>query len=166
MWGTARIAPLDFGDLDEFGRRARVVGQWLLTHHRDARFEEGFCDLEVGVVGGDHSDDVDAVVAVGFLLRHVSVVVVDALDAEALRERGRRRRVAAENTCSKDVLIVQPHRMAVRGADHRAGPAADHPSDQSISHVPIFRERPRLYVKCRHVAYEHGRSRVSQESQR
>jgi hypothetical protein len=49
--------------------------------------------------------------------------------------------------------------MAVRGADHRAGPAADHARDQSISHASILRERPRLYVKCRHVAYKHGRSR-------
>ena len=87
------------GDRDQFGRRARVVGQWLLAHHRDARFEEGLCDLEVGVVGGDHRDDVEA--SRGFLLGHLAVVGVDALDAEALRELSRRRWVAAENTCSR-----------------------------------------------------------------
>jgi hypothetical protein len=36
--------------------------------------------------------------------------------------------------------------MAVRGADHRAGTAADHSSDQSISHASIFREGACLHA--------------------
>ena len=128
--GHSEDRAVRFGDRDELGRRVRVVGQWLFTYDRYALFEEGFRYLVVGVVRRDDRDDVDAVVAGRFPLGHLTVVVVDALYAEALCELGRRRRVPAENTCGKDVLVVQPHGVAVRGADHRSGAAADHARNQ------------------------------------
>jgi hypothetical protein len=36
--------------------------------------------------------------------------------------------------------------MAVRGADHRAGTAADHARDKATSHASIFRERACLHA--------------------
>ena len=51
----------------------------------------------MAVVRGDDRDDVDAIIADCFPLGHLAVVVVDALDAEALCKLGRRRPVPAEN---------------------------------------------------------------------
>jgi hypothetical protein len=97
----------------------------------------------VGVVRGDHGDDVNAVVALGFPFCHLAIVVVHARYAYAARKLGRRCRVTPENPGSENVLIVEPHRMPVRGADHCTGAPADHPRHESVtSHALIMRERP------------------------
>jgi hypothetical protein len=93
-------------DCDELGRRCGVIGQRLFAYHRDSLCEEGFRYLEVRVIRRDDGDDVHAVIAVGFPLGHIAVVVVDPLDAKAFGKLRRRRPVPAENACSKHVLVV------------------------------------------------------------
>jgi hypothetical protein len=115
-------------------------------------------DLEMAVIRRDDRDDIETP---GFVLGHVPVVGVNALHTDGFGKLFRRGCVTAENACSKVVLVVQPHRVAVGGADHRARPATDHPRLQP-SHLPILRERPCLYVKCRRVAYKSGRSRMGE----
>jgi hypothetical protein len=43
--------------------------------------------------------------------------------------------------------------VAVRGADHRTWPAADHPRNQSISHPPIIGERACLHADTPRIAH-------------
>jgi hypothetical protein len=71
------------GDCDKLGRCVGVVGQRLLAYHRDALCEERLRHLEMRVVRRDDGDDVHAIIAIGFSLGHVAVVVVDPLDAKA-----------------------------------------------------------------------------------
>src|SRR6478752_1861130 len=93
---------------------------------RGASLQEGAGDLEVGVVRCDDRDYVAGVLARCFLLGHLTVVVVDALDAQAFGKRSRRVSVPTENACGKYVLVVQPHRVPVSGSVHRTGSSTDH----------------------------------------
>jgi len=157
MWGTARIAPLEFGDRESsLGRRARVG--WSVASPQPPpkmpRFEEGpFAILEVGVVRGDHRDDVDAPSsAVGLpvppCLRWSPYTRSNNRDFCARTAARRFVGSGRKNASRKDVLVVQPqsHGGARCRSSRRAPPPTIPATSRSVMYQSL-RERPLLYAK-------------------